>query len=526
MTKKKKYISLQAKLFITLIGSLLIAAIVFGILHEFGSFLVWRYYLNDDAKSEREDKYISDFQEYVKENMLYVDDSERISSYNAGRYVDLIIYKDSSLVYAPDWFKDFSSEGESGDADESESEAGGTFEEAVGDETEVISGTAAPDTSAEESVTDGNRFYENWFSGDRGFERFLTEEARDRYRATLNDLLSGNSTLHPVYFLDGTLIVSVVDYSEEYLNNIVFAVSVVSALAVVAILMIVYFNRMARRMKKLAADVRIVENGDLSHRISARGDDEIAFLAEDVNSMRNSIVDNMTKERQAWEANAGLITAMSHDIRTPLTVLMGYLDLIELQNSDEISSEYISACKDNAMRLKNLSDEMFSYFLVFGKSETSIQLTHAYADDYLEHIIAEHMVLLVERGYILRTEGDIPHVKVSFDERYICRVVDNIFSNIIKYAAPDRSVSIIREFDGKRLSLIFENAVRTDRDIPESNKIGLLTCTRMMQDIGGELLYCEESGIFRVEMVFFVPDGGALQKKETEEKRDVDRADT
>ncbi len=530
MTEKRKYISLQAKLFITLVLSLLIAALIFGVMYELGRFLVWRYYLNEEVKDEREEKYISDFQEYVKRNMLYVDDSDKISSYSAGRYVDLIIYKDSNLVYAPDWFKDFSEEGDKNDTSDEEPTAAEDetlFEGADGDAEQTESVTDALWDSEQESLseTESDENYENWFSGDRGFEQFLTEEARERYRATLNDILSGNSTLHPVYFLDGTLIVSVVDYSEEYLNNIVFAASALSALAVVAVIMIVYFNRMAKRMKKLATDVKIVESGDLSHKISARGGDEISFLAEDVNSMRNSIVENMTKERKAWEANAGLITAMSHDIRTPLTVLMGYLDLIELQNSDEISSEYISACKNNAMRLKNLSDEMFSYFLVFGKSDMNIQATQAYADIYLEHILAEHMVLLSERGYKLESRGNMPHAAVSFDERYICRVIDNVFSNIIKYADPAESVSIITDYDGIRLSLRFENAVRTDKNIPESNKIGLMTCKKMMQEMGGELSYEEKNGIFSVEMLIPVIDSADLEE-EAKEMVDVDKSDT
>ncbi len=522
MIKKKKHISLQAKLFITLVLALLIAAVVFGVMYEVGRFLVWRNYLNDDAREEREEKYILNFQDYVKLNMLHVDDSDKISAYSAGRYVDLIIYKDSNLIYAPDWFKDFSDEDSGKDESSSEEESvsdvqeDSSAEETVTEQEESLSGEAAG--SDVESITQTSSSgesvdYENLFSGDRGFEQFLTEEAREKYRATLNDLLSGNSTLHPVYFLDGTVIVNVIDYSEEYLNNIVFAVSAVSALTVVAFIMIIYFNRIARRMKKLADDVRIVEDGDLSHKIAARGNDEISLLADDVNSMRNSIVDNMTKERQAWEANAGLITAMSHDIRTPLTVLMGYLDLIELQNSDEVSSEYISACKDNAMRLKNLSDEMFSYFLVFGKSNMDIQRIEAYADVHLEHIMAEHMVLLSERGYMLDIVGDMPHVPVSFDERYLCRVIDNIFSNVIKYADPNKNVSIITELDGTRLTLKFENTVRTDRDIPESNKIGLKTCTKMMQEMGGELSYFEKDGVFCVEMVFSVGAGDLNSEK-------------
>ena len=56
--------------------------------------------------------------------------------------------------------------------------------------------------------------------------------------------------------------------------------------------------------------------------------DEIGRLAESVDAMRDSIVDRLNSEKKAWDANTQLITAMSHDIRTPLTSLIGYLDII------------------------------------------------------------------------------------------------------------------------------------------------------------------------------------------------------
>ncbi len=500
-------LSIRVKLLITLLISLVLAALVFYCVFEFGNFLVWRYYLGEASKQERAEKYIAEFQEYVKDNQLTIDDTDMISSWDGGYYIDLIVYKDANLIYSPEWFEDFKD-------DKTETEAESEILTADG-ETELSSeatSESAPENSSEsekegeesgegesEAVTDKS-FYESWFSGDRGFEQYLTEEARKDYRAALDDALAENRALRPVYFVDGTLLITVVDFTDEALGNLVFALSIIAALAVVAGIMIGYFGKITNRIRALAKNVRIIEEGDLDHKISESGKDEISVLASDVGSMRDAIVDNMTRERRAWEANAGLITAMSHDIRTPLTVLLGYLDLIEMQNNGEISEEYISACRENAMRLKNLSDDMFSYFLVFGKSENGIELVEVDAGELISHVIQEYEILLAEKGYTFESFGNIQKAYVRIDERYLRRVIDNIFSNIMKYADIGHPVCLGAVCGEDSITLSCKNKIRTDKDIPESNGIGLKTCAKMMEEMGGKISYEEKDGMFTASM--------------------------
>ncbi len=493
MTKRGGF-SIRSKLLIVLLFSLILAALIFYLVFEFGSFLVWRYYLGASDKQERAEEYVGEFQDYVTKNKLTTDDAELIGAWNAGRYVDLIVYKDSNLIYAPEWFEDFRE-------DDTETEASSVDNtEAETDEGESETHTPGESESGSEVITDKS-FYEKWFLGDRGFEQYLTEEARKDYRAALEDALGDDGVLHPVYFVDGTLIVAVVDFTDEVFENVVFAVSALSALVVVALIMILYLGGITKRIRLLQKNVRIIEEGDLEHKIEQSGRDEISLLARDVGSMRDAIVDNMTRERRAWEANAGLITAMSHDIRTPLTVLLGYLDLIEMQNDGNISDEYISACRENALRLKNLSDDMFSYFLVFGKSENELRMIDINARELALHIVSEYALLLSERGYKLDSLGEIPDVCVKIDERYFRRVIDNVFSNIIKYADQKHPVCLGVELCDGRLVLYCKNKTRTDKDIPESNGIGLKTCTKMMEEMGGELLYGECEGVFTAKMI-------------------------
>lgn len=452
---------MRHKLIIALTVSLVAGAAVFALVHEFGNFLVWRYYLEDNTKQERAKQYVDNFQDYVTKNKLSIDDSSAIAKWSAGNYVDIILYKDSNLIYAPDWFE----------------------------------GSTPIDGIIDGPIKD-TEFYESWFSGDRGFEKYLTEEARAQYSSALDSILSGNNSLHPVYFVDGTLVATVVDYTEDFMYDLVLITGIVLGLLVITLIMTLSFSSMAMRINKLAKNVRLVEDGNLNMPISIDGNDEITSLASDVNSMRNSVIDNMTKERQAWEANAALVTAMSHDIRTPLTVLMGYLDLIDTEGADTANEEYVAACRENAMRLKHLSDDMFSYLLVFGKSDLTLNPERVIASEAISHIIAEHSLLLSEQGYTIEIEREIPCVTVELDRIYFSRVIDNIFSNIAKYADKDHPVVTDAEIVDGLLILTFENKIRMDKNIPESNGIGIKTCTRIMERMGGTLSVAQDDGHF------------------------------
>ena len=510
MNKKKVRIPLQIKLMIALLISLMLAALVFYGVYEFGNYLVWRYYLGESDKQERAEQYAAEFQEYVKDNMLSVGDTEDISRWNPGRYADMIVYKDQNLIYAPEWFEDYvlgETPSVSGDESlediETTEDGSELFSEDISETEGESEGESTSEISSSTEMSTDKDFYEGWFSGDRGFEQYLTEEARRKYTSALSEALDGNNTLHPIYFVDGTLLVAIVDFTEEAMENTVFAISIICALAVIALFAIIYFSTVATRIKTLASNVRRIEKGDMEHRISVSGNDEISDLASDVNSMRDAIVDNMSKEKRAWEANAGLITAMSHDIRTPLTVMLGYLDLIEMQNEDEATGEYIESCRDNALRLKKLSDDMFSYFLVFGKGENSMKTEALNASEWLGHVLGEQEVLLFERGYTVEKKTDIPDVNILVDEAYFRRVTDNLFSNIIKYADAKIPVELSLTLDGDILRFVCTNAVNNGENAPESNGIGLKTCIKIMEEMGGHLSYREENGRFTVEI--FIP---------------------
>ena len=175
-------------------------------------------------------------------------------------------------------------------------------------------------------------------------------------------------------FADGVYRVAIGDSSNVREDNINRILSVLLASIAFISIMFWYIRRLTNRIIRLSREAEAIGAGDLEAPITVKGEDELATLAVEMDSMRRSVIERMSGERRAWEANSELITAISHDIRTPMTALIGYLGLLNgngVPDADR-NRAFISSAYDKAMELKDLTDELFKYFLVFGRAELDL----------------------------------------------------------------------------------------------------------------------------------------------------------
>lgn len=469
--------------------SIVLAVAVFVGCYILGNFLIWKYYLDDKMVEDRSDGYINEFQKYVTDSQLFTTDMDKIADWSGSPYMELIIYKDSQLIYSPSGFED--------DKEDPKTpvETPTELESELGTELSTESVENPTENNGVEGGEEINTEPPEYVYGEgRDFRDYLNEDARREYERLLADILEGNRELSPVVFKDGTLLVTVVDNSSNVLATLVLVGSFVLAFIIMAVIMMIAFSSLTRRITSLAANVKQVEHGAVDIPVYSKGNDEIATLASDINSMRISIVSNMSKEQEAWEANAGLITAMSHDIRTPLTVTMGYLDILDAQTEDETSKEYIDICKENTVKLKKLSDDMFQYFLVFGKREIQLEFDSYPAEDVIHHMLDEYIILLTENGYSFDNSLELEDGEICIDMTYFGRVIDNIFSNVNKYADKSSPVNVRTYSHSGEVFIEVSNGISTN--IAESSEIGIKTCQKIMEQMGGRFTTKKQHGIF------------------------------
>lgn len=316
-------------------------------------------------------------------------------------------------------------------------------------------------------------------------------------------------TSYPILFLDGTCYAVIYDTSDAQLYNLTRACAVLAGVVVLALTLLHYNRRVTRRVVAVSREVQSIEQGDLYLQLEATGNDELSQLTRSVEQMRLSLLRKTSEEQRALRQNSDLIAAMSHDIRNPLTALLGYLDLAkngQYRSQQELDG-YLAAAYGKAEQLKSLTDELLRYSLLFGCNELPMQPERYDAALLLEQLLGESRVQLQQQGFTVQLLLPQQPCQVEADVSYLRRVLDNLFDNIRKYADPEKPVAIAVLREGASLHICLSNSVNTARTRIESNKIGLRTCAKIMAQLGGGFSRYTENGKFTAELILpLLPD--------------------
>lgn len=312
------------------------------------------------------------------------------------------------------------------------------------------------------------------------------------------------SVVYPIVFRDGTFYAVIYDNSDSGLYDLLWIVSLLLGCAVLALTLLAYNRRVARRVVAISQEVQSIGAGNLYLQLEPKGRDEISQLTASVEQMRLSLLRKTSEEQRALQQNSDLITAMSHDIRNPLTALLGYLDLAKngQYRSEEELQSFLDAAYGKAEQLKTLTDELFRYSLLFGCKELPMQMESYDARLLLEQLLGESRVQLQQQGFTVQLLL-LPQqeVQIEADVMYLKRVLDNLFDNIRKYADPAKPVAIAALIEDGALHICLSNSVNPASGRIESNKIGLRTCTKIMTQMAGGFRRYTENGKFTAEVI-------------------------
>ena len=333
-----------------------------------------------------------------------------------------------------------------------------------------------------------------------------------------------------VRFQDGTYYVYINVYPERAWHRIMGILEIIIAGLVFFVVVLKYNKYVMRRVINLSDDVSRIAEGDLHHVVGMEQNDELGMLSVNVDRMRASILEKMENEQAAQKANMELITSMSHDIRTPLTSLIGYLDIIEGRKYDSLDEvrQYIYSCRYKAFQLKDLSDKLFQYFLVFREDQDDMEMEVLDAGILFQQMLGEHVSELESYGYDVNLQYNIPeHVMTETDVSGVHRIFDNLFSNMMKYASEKFPIEVKGSLIQNKVKLVFQNHIREEAKKVESTKIGVKTCQRLVQDLHGSFHVMEEEKIYTTEILFPVipPSQQAAAAKEAEQKELVERVE-
>ena len=191
---------------------------------------------------------------------------------------------------------------------------------------------------------------------------------------------------------------------------------------------------------------------------------------------------------------------MSHDLRTPLTILNGYLEVLRLNRNPEMHEEYLKRCLQKTSDIREMTDRMFEYALVFEEGEEP--KVKEIPIKFFRDCINEHSDFIRLAGF--QTEMEYIYVErwITGDKGMIKRILSNLFSNILKYGDKSSPVFIKGSFTKQSYILEISNTVKQQNTGVESNHIGLMSVEKMMHQLGGESTFSEKNGSFSVELKF------------------------
>jgi len=315
-------------------------------------------------------------------------------------------------------------------------------------------------------------------------------------------VLTDDMRSYVVPMADGSARAVVFDYSSEddyiWLKYLLFAVCCGIFIAVM-----LYFDwRKTRRIVELCERVKDITAGGLSERISVDGNDELSELGANIDEMRITIIERIESEQEAMKANSELVTAMSHDLRTPLTALLGYLDIMARggMRTEEQKSKYLGVCLEKAYQIKEMSDEMFQYFLAFDITRKGVKTEPVSAETLVQQMVLEHIIYLRDHGFDITINDLGEDVIVAIENDGMRRVFDNVFFNMEKYADSSRPATVTVSASGDSFIIEAANYCRPDIERIEGTHIGIKTCQRIMGAIGGRFTAAREDDRFIVSV--------------------------
>ncbi len=222
---------------------------------------------------------------------------------------------------------------------------------------------------------------------------------------------------------------------------------------------------LTKNLRLITQTVRKFQEGDLDIRIANPEASDIEVFAHSFNEMADTIVDNMDKMKSVDTLRRELIANVSHDLRTPLAILKGYVETLQIKRdslSEDQKQEYLQITHDNIDKLSNLINQLFDYSKLEAEQVTPIKEPFSITE--LSHdLIAKFKVLAAQKSIILNLDNPEANCMVFADVSLVERALQNLIENAIKYTEKGGKVTLSLLKKGKNIEI---NITDTGTGIP------------------------------------------------------------
>ena len=228
--------------------------------------------------------------------------------------------------------------------------------------------------------------------------------------------------------------------------------SLFALLLAAAIIKIIQLKKAAREISAAFAD-RLQTDTNTQIDISSR-DKDMCRLASAINTQLRILRQEHLRYHQGDTELKNAVTNISHDLRTPLTAICGYLDMMEKTEISEQQARYLGIIKERTELMKQLTEELFRYSVIVSdneKTETETLLIN----QVLEDSIMGYYAVLTEKGIYPDVNITDKQITAELNKEYLSRIFSNLLNNAVKYS--DGDLDIILSDTGE---IIFSNTAK------------------------------------------------------------------
>lgn len=230
-------------------------------------------------------------------------------------------------------------------------------------------------------------------------------------------------------------------------------------------------NRRLKYFKYIIKSVKKIDSLEFLSNLEEEGNDEFTELAKSINIMNARLQARLKKEKEIEDSKYELITSVSHDLKTPLTSIIGYLDLLNNHRYEDEDSrdEYISIVYHKSIRLKELVNELFEYTKLTS-NDVKLELHRFNVSALINQLVGESIIDFNDKEIEVVLENPYKELYANIDVKLISRVFENLIKNAEKYSDSHSTFKIIVESSEEYIIVHFINKCKGIKEI-DVNKI-------------------------------------------------------
>ena len=285
-----------------------------------------------------------------------------------------------------------------------------------------------------------------------------------------------------------------------------------AVLVLIVIALCIRLHLIHKSLKEIGARLTEILSEDTNVLIDlSSGDKQLRAFASSLNRQLRSLREARQRYRCGDRELKEAVTNISHDLRTPLTAICGYLELLRREETNEHVSRYHGLIDNRARAMKQLTEELFRYSMLLAEPEDlpceSVNLSAA-----LEESVAAFYDIMVQRG--IQPEISMPEAPVvrTLNAAALSRILSNILNNAVKYSDGDLSIELdaggairfsnsARNLTPVQAEKLFDRFY-TVESARNSTGLGLSIARLLTERMGGEIHMTCEGGRLCIELRF------------------------